>query len=801
MPFAKVHAFTRGMIEADLIERDDAELYRRAARDLTNVVVSARGPVATRGAWRRVGTADPGRIVPHIFNRDQSYLIRLADEAVTVYEATAEIGVWTASAPWAIEQLPDIDWVQYADTMLIVHEAVPERRLTRLSATTWGISLWPWSNLGRPQVKFAPDSVTLSVTTVSAGVVELTASASVFLSPGTTGVQIINDTVEPDVIVDGATNAAACFDGTLNAPVAESAVFAYDDLPGFIGLDRGIAPRAIAAARVYPAGDLGLADLEWTSITLALYGSADAPTDATDGTLLGSLDVLQALEAPRQTIGYFEVASTDAVTAWRYTWVAVTEVLVGEDPPSTSLRCFISEVQFLAPVATTASHVGSYVRVNEGYAQVTQVLSGTVARGAYLVGIGSPNPTADWAEDATSAARGYVRLVGFFGNRLALVPASRPSTVFLSRANGEFDFRRVVDVTEDDAAPVDWSLLGDALNEIVKIRAASGALVLFTTDEEWTNVADAVTPKTPPAVSRTNFGASPIKPLNVDGAMLFVAAPETDGAVIELQYDAVVEGFRGTDLTKLVPSVTNAPVAMVYRRGAAGESRYQVCVANGDGSVAVLTTLRDEEVTAWSIWRSELLVRDLAVTGDKLWALCQRGTDWSLQVLDDDAWFDDSTILTADDPTTEWAVPERYADGTELRARADDKDFGTLVVADGQIVIPEAETEIEIGLPWDWRVTPLPPVSDPRLQAPENYGLEIHGGYVTVEGARVVRVNGVDIIDPVIGVDAFGHLPLPRTGRLRFSCDGAATAVEITGPGGPPAKVVAVGYHYDWVRR
>lgn len=152
--------------------------YNSACRKLENFVVSARGGVRRRSGLNFVNKTKlngPARLIPFIFNREQSYVIELGDKYMRFHRSDgtivqgstrsadkygdqckrrflndvstyAEGDPYEIATPWSIDEVWDIHFAQANDIMLMVHEDHPPKRLGRYGPTDWRIEDPAWTD-------------------------------------------------------------------------------------------------------------------------------------------------------------------------------------------------------------------------------------------------------------------------------------------------------------------------------------------------------------------------------------------------------------------------------------------------------------------------------------------------------------------------------------------------------------------------------------------------------------------------------------------------------------------------------
>ncbi|MEQ8667025.1 MAG: hypothetical protein RIC16_14995 [Rhodospirillales bacterium] len=174
--------FTAGEIAPDLLGRADLRAYENGAAKLRNVFVQPTGGLRRRPGLRYLATLPgPGRLVAFEFNTEQAYVLAFTDALMTVFRDGVEVA--SVAAPWSQAQIVGINWVQSADTLLVVHPDVAPRRITRTGDTAWTIAAWTYVTVAdrilQPHHKFADDDVTLTPSATS-GAITVTASADHF---------------------------------------------------------------------------------------------------------------------------------------------------------------------------------------------------------------------------------------------------------------------------------------------------------------------------------------------------------------------------------------------------------------------------------------------------------------------------------------------------------------------------------------------------------------------------------------------------------------------------------------------
>ncbi len=177
-------SFTAGELSPLLYGRSDLRAYANGAAKLRNTFIFPTGGVQRRAGLRFIDTAlGTGRLVAFEFNTEQVYLLVFTDFKIDVYRD----GQWVAefATPWSAAMLPQINWTQSADTLLVVHPDAIPHNITRTSDTAWVINTWRYvtdaEGMHQPYFKFADETIQMQPSATT-GTITLTTTDDVFVS-------------------------------------------------------------------------------------------------------------------------------------------------------------------------------------------------------------------------------------------------------------------------------------------------------------------------------------------------------------------------------------------------------------------------------------------------------------------------------------------------------------------------------------------------------------------------------------------------------------------------------------------
>ena len=271
---------------------------------------------------------------------------------------------------------------------------------------------------------------------------------------------------------------------------------------------------------------------------------------------------------------------------------------------------------------TIESHVNQYVESNDnfGRAKITGITSSTVVKATTVVGFFNTDAIASGAwtleagyEDAWSSTRGWPRCAVFHEGRLIVGGSqSLPSTVWGSRVGDYFDYDegRALD-DEGMSATIDTN----QVNAIVGVFSGRD-LQIFTTGTEFICPQNDGSPLTPtsfifkPMTTRGSKGGT--QPVSTEGGTLYLQ--RGGKAIREFLFSDVEGSYVSNDISLLSSHLLQTPTRMAMRRGTNVDEGDLMFVTNsGDGSIAVFSILRSQNVVAPSLFTTDGLFKDCQV--------------------------------------------------------------------------------------------------------------------------------------------------------------------------------------------
>lgn len=360
----------------------------------------------------------------------------------------------------------------------------------------------------------------------------------------------------------------------------------------------------------------------------------------------------------------------------------------------------------------TSADVGKVIRGNGGIAKITAYTSGTTVtidiKTDFLDTSGMAAGTWTIEEAVWSSARGWPSVGTFHQGRLWVGHTrQRPQSLWASRSGFYFDFDALK--TLDDYG-FEVTADSDTVSAICALYSGRH-LQIFTSDSEWYVPigADTITPKNIFLKRATKRGA---KTKDADGTARRLLVAEADGGVLFVQaggkavreflWDDAQQDYMCQPISLLSSHLLSDPVDFNIRKASSTEEADFVISVNSDGTLALLCTLRDQNITAWSHCSTEGSFRAVGIDGDWMYFAVERNIDGTavlyLERFNSAHYMDASTRVTAGLPATT-ITGFSHLNGEVCKVRADDANRVDATPAGGSITLDyEAAESVEVGL-------------------------------------------------------------------------------------------------------
>lgn len=261
--------------------------------------------------------------------------------------------------------------------------------------------------------------------------------------------------------------------------------------------------------------------------------------------------------------------------------------------------------------------------------------------------------TANWTvlgsqEPAWSATRGYPRTCTFHQQRLWFAGTTQlPTTIWGSKTSGFFDF----DLDDGDADDAIEDTLDSDQYDVIQQIFTGRSLQVFTSGSEFVNTSKIITPSDSVWKKQTGYGCSKIRPVLIDGATLFIDSSKR--TVRQFLYDYNEDGYVSLNASLLSSHLITQVVSMDAIKGTLYDIGDYVYVVNEDGTIAVLNTMRAEEVSGWTHWTTEGEFEDVAVVGKEVYFVVKRNGARFLEKLTENTYTDHNVVADGIKPITD----------------------------------------------------------------------------------------------------------------------------------------------------
>ncbi len=480
---------------------------------------------------------------------------------------------------------------------------------------------------------------------------------------------------------------------------------------------------------------------------------------------------------------------------------------------------------------------GSTVDAPIGFSRFTAVASGISATVDIISTFGS---TSIKGEDAIVAAkawsdleadgsgdRGWPVSITFYQGRLWFgASKSLPQTLFGSKAEnfGSFD---IGTGEADDAIQV--TLASSSINHI-KYLNSEKSLQIFTFSSEWAipqSFDEAITPASVAVRKMSNYGIVAVKPQVLDNETFYVK--RGGKGIMAYLYDSTNFSYKSEDVSILSNDLIRQPIGATVLQGSETEDADYLFIVNDDGTIAIYQTLRDQDVSAWTLADTQTQVApvgsaegliipskfvDASQLGNDVYFIVERTVDGSivryLEKLDFDLFTDATIVQNLGAPTDTITGLSALNNSTVCMRGGDDSpdfSFGTQIVTGNEInLVSDIPGELEevvfadVGFCFTPTITTLPAVPVSSSGQTNFIPKRVNRIFVNYFESLGIKVDGVLIPNLQLG-NTFSAECLtpscdPQTGVEQLYRQGwdVSPQITITQDEPLPMTILAVGY-------
>jgi hypothetical protein len=217
-----------------------------------------------------------------------------------------------------------------------------------------------------------------------------------------------------------------------------------------------------------------------------------------------------------------------------------------------------------------------------------------------------------------------------------------PNVIWRSRVNLPFNF--------DDSQTLDdygfvYELTGDNPPRILAMLSGRHLQVFCHASEFYALPNDEpLTPTTVTVKHTTDSGSTRlgVRPVGVDGASLFIRKGGVE--VDEFVFADTEQAYQADPVSLLSSHLFNDAQQIFVKPATNTQETNQVYVVNGDGTLATMATLRRQDVTAWSLLKTDGEFLQGESVGSRIYVAVERTIDGAatrfLEIADNDALTD-----------------------------------------------------------------------------------------------------------------------------------------------------------------
>lgn len=736
-------SFNAGEMSPLMQSRIDFAKYKSGAQTLQNMIVRAQGPVTRRPGTKYIATVkdshDAVRIIPFEYSTSDAYILELGDEYVRFYRNGAQVtsgpNAYEVNAPWDANDLFEIQFVQDAETMRLVHPDYPPYKLTRNTAshTDWTLAAVDFNN--GPFIDENTNHNYTIYADATTGDVNLVADANIFDANHVGALWQITHLLDSETVRGRFWGPWYAWD--VNAYGVEEAGVPYYD-----GNSESLTVYRHQAYTVTTAGD-------W-------YGTFKIQRSYDDGVTWNTIKAF-AYEGNGNVLYSGMEPEDDALYRVRIE----DQYITGNMHDHGERKC-----EFTLSTDAFLRH---------GVVKITAYTDANEVIGTVEVSLASTEPTWRWAEGAWSTYRGWPRTVEHHEQRcLYGGNAAWPQTIWASITSSQDDDYDDFDTGLGDAADA-WTYVLPGMNPIQWMKSREYLMVGTSAGVGRLGSPDKPIDPTWPPVYRLQAknGSAYIQAVAAVDAVLYVERGAQK--VRELTYTYSSDRYIAPDMTILAEHITGDGITQIDFQERPDPILW--CVRE-DGVLLSFTYHRQHAVEAWSRQTTgpngadnfESVARIPGTNEDEIWAVVQRTIDSNsvryveqFQPLNwgtdqNDCWFVDcGGTNQASLAQLEGATVSLFADARPVEANGYTVASGALSPA------ASGYTNTTIGLPYTSILQTMPIVVS--LNESDSLGRPTRVNALTINFYKTLGCHA--------GADA------TYLADLKFSSDSFATTIPV----------------------
>lgn len=794
--------FTGGEVSPHLYGRVDAAGYHSWLKTACNFFVHPQGGASNRPGTAYVNTAKYGqkkcRLIPFVISEEEAYVLEAGHGYLRVHTRAGTLlkdaQVYELACPYKENDLDDVKYVQYDQTLFMTHPSHPPQKLTRTADGYFSLAEVPIkdgpfmlanTDAGKKMSLTSKDETVLS-SGVKASLAFLPISyPNYFVHVYWQGVRFYEpagygfDVADVAAFFNQRFSSSGCKaynqGGVLRIESPQDSGGDYNGAELVVEYRSSITtpPKLVVTQTMSGGANAGeVVGSEETKLYLESDFDAFRPGHA------GALFALRhRVQSPSEsgTLGYEGISKVIKTGGdWRLrttgtwygqialessadnvTWEKVKHFSKAQNEENLNTVGNLelsAKMRYLRVRCLGISGEMGYILQADSFNQegIVRALSYVNSR-RLLVRVerplGDEEWTDDWSEGSFSADAGYPGCVFFYQDRLGFASTRRePQTIWFSKTGEYEDFGYLRTLEDSDA--VSLNLSSKKLNAINSVAVGSKLLV-FTAGSEWSvGCSGALTPYNMEIAQEGERGASRVQPIVVGSRTLYV---QSRGSVLrDFFYQYSSSSYTGRDLTLRAKHLFfNKEIREIsYQQ----EPDNLIWCVLSDGGLLSLTYLAEEDLFAWTRHESQgefLSVCSIPSRGyDETWFLVRRGEQCFVERLlprltskeTEDQVFLDCSVSKKSAQSFNLLEGLDHLEGRKVSVLADGEPLENLTVTDGSVTLPKAVHTAHAGLPYEAVLQTLPAeltLADGTLQDRRRRLVEITLKVLDSRGGRV----------------------------------------------------------------
>lgn len=376
-------------------------------------------------------------------------------------------------------------------------------------------------------------------------------------------------------------------------------------------------------------------------------------------------------------------------------------------------------------ISTTGTGTGATATATWGVGQVVVTGAGAGFGSAPSVIFSTGAATATAFLGATS--NGVPTVPGFVQQRLFLGGLlGAPQTFYLSRPGSYFNFDISQPSRADDS--ISATLVSGTLNNIKAVIPSNSGMLVLTDKASWVvnggTAGAALTPSSLVANPQSFVGASDVPPIVANYDVLYVQSKGS--AIRDLAFNIYFNTFTGTDISTLASHLFYSYTIDEWCW--AEQPFYNVNAIRNDGTMLVLTFLKEQEFVGWAHYTTNGAFNsvasiteptDTAGTVDAVYTVVERNISGNVvQYIERfaerafpggvaDAWCVDAALQYVGSPVTNFSGADHLA-GMTVTGLADGIVIPAFVMpANGQFSLATPASKVTVGLGYTCKLQTL----------------------------------------------------------------------------------------------